>query len=427
MNLIRNKKFFSMQELEKKNKNKRFYYNPNKLRALQVLLRQIKSENIQRNLPYNKYFQMILLCSKKVPESFYSLIDVETTFYQIVNSDIYKIGDVKSREMWVQQINNNFPRILLPPDAKVIFAPSERFKTWYYGDEKATIASMLHSKLFSLSKKGSLLEIDEESLSKLNLQEINVLKSDENGVVNQEIVNQTLAKVIDKAIDEGTVFSKQYLDPSNLDIKVQRALFKIVLEKCIGNPMYEGGLLDYLFSLLFREQYNELEKDALKISLKNALVYANEDTVGNLFKAANDLKSIFYLRFNLTATNMDYLYGISVQQLMRINVKHVNRIVKLIYDPENDELSDSYSKAIKLYLIFGLEKAIELLSGSYPIDKTFMDNVSRLKVTNVEMKMEGKKYLPVTHEEFSRFVFNQHNINAFFDEDAALSSKLLYK
>ena len=426
MQLVKNKKFFSMQELEKRNKNGRFYYNPNKLRALQVLLRQIKSVNIQSGLPYNKYFQIILLCSKKVPESFYTLIDVETTFNQIVNSDVYKMGDVKSRELWVQQINNNFPRLLLPHDYKTIFAPTTKFKTWFYGDEKTTLGGMIHSKLYALSKKGFSLEIDMDTLSKLNLQEINVLKSDENGVVDQEFVNQILAKVIDKAIEDGTVFSNQYLDVNNLDVKVQRALFKIVIERCIGNPLYEDKLLEYLYGLLFREEYNELEKNALKISLKNALVYADEDTVGNLFKNSNDLKSLFYLRFNLTAANMNYLYGISVGQLMRINVKHINRIVKLIFDPENDELSDSYSKAIKLYIVFGLERTLELLSGRYAVNKTFFDNVSKLNVSKIEMKLEGKKYLPVTHEEFSRFVFNSHNINALFDEDAAISTSWYY-
>ena len=55
---------------------------------------------------------------------------------------------------------------------------------------------------------------------------------------------------------------------------------------------------------------------------------------------------------------MDYLYGIDVRQLMKINVKHINKIVQLLYDPEQDELSDSYSKAIKMYLVFGLERSI---------------------------------------------------------------------
>ena len=171
---------------------------------------------------------------------------------------------------------------------------------------------------------------------------------------------------------------------------------------------------------------NEFEKQALFISLRNALIFANEETMANLFTRPNDLKSVFFLRFNVTARDMNYLHGISVKQLMKINVKHINRIVHLLYDPEQDELSDSYSKAIKMYLIFGLERTVELLSGNYPIDKMFFDNVSRLEVSNVEMKAEGKKYLPVIPEEFNRFMFAANNINALFDEDTAISSNWYY-
>ena len=67
----------------------------------------------------------------------------------------------------------------------------------------------------------------------------------------------------------------------------------------------------------------------------------------------------------------------------------------LLFDPEQDELSDSYSKAIKMYLVFGLERTLEILSGKYSINKTFLDNVSKLNVSKIEMKPEGKKYLPV--------------------------------
>ena len=78
--IIINKKFFSMQDLAKKSKQWKFYYNPVKLRALEVLLRYIKSQNIKEQLYYNQYFYMILLCSKKVPDSFYTMFDVEKLF-----------------------------------------------------------------------------------------------------------------------------------------------------------------------------------------------------------------------------------------------------------------------------------------------------------------------------------------------------------
>lgn len=424
--IISNKKFFSMQELSKRSKQGKFYYNPVKLRALEVLVRYIKSNKIKENLHYNQYFHMIVLCSKKVPESFYSLVDVEKVFNQIVKSDLYRLVDTHSRSVWVQQINNNCSKVLLPPDAKSIFLPSEKFSTWFYNEDKKTLASMLHSKLYALRSKGMKLDISKDALKNLNLQELNILKSDANGVVDQELVNSILGDVIEESFEDGTIFSKKYLDTAHLDVPVQRALFKIVVDKSIGNPQYESQILDYLYSILFRTEFNELEKKALIISLKNALVYASEDTVGDLFSRPNDLKSVFFLRFNLTARDMNYLHGIDVRQLMKINVKHINRLVQLLYDPEQDELSDSYSKAIKMYLVFGLERTVELLSGKYPINKAFLDNVSRLDVSKVEMKAEGKKYLPVNHEEFNRFMFAANNIDALFDEDTAIHSSWYY-
>lgn len=424
--LIVNKKFFSMQELTKRAKQGKFYYNPVKLRALEVLLRYFKSQKILDSLPSNQYFQMILLCSKKVPESFYKYISEEEVFNEIVNSDIYNLVDGFSRRVWVQQVNSNCSKLLLPPDVKNMFEPTEKFTTWFYGDDKRTLGSMLYSKLYGLSRKGMKLDVSKDNLKQLNLQEINVLKSDNNGVVDQRIIDEILIELIDDAFYDGTIFKKQYLDTTNLDIPVQRAMFKIVVDKSIGNPQYEEKMLNYLFGLLFSEEYNELEKKALVISLKNALVYASEETIANLFTRPNDLKTIFFLRFNVTGRDMNYLHGIDIRQLMKINVKHINRIVQFLYDPEQDELSDSYSKAIKMYLVFGLERTLELLSGKYPIDKAFLDNVSKLIVSGVEMKAEGKKYLPVPHEEFNRFMFAANNINVLFDEETAISSSWYY-
>ena len=424
--IIINKKFFSMQELTKKDKKGKFYYNPTKLRALEVLLRYVKSPNILEQLHYNQYFHMIVLCGKKVPESFYTYLDEEKLFNEIVKSDIYRLFDTNGRRVWVQQINCSCAKLLLPFDVKNLFLPSTSFKTWFYGEDKKNLASMLHSKLYGLYSKGMKLDISRESLKKLNLQEINILKSDTNGVVDQDVINGLLSEVIDDSLADGSAFSKKYLDITHLDIPVQRAMFKIVVDKSLGNPLYESEILEYLYNLLFRIEFSELEKKALLQSLKNALLYASEDTVGNLFTRPNDLKSVFFLRFNLTARDMNYLHGIDVRQLMKVNVKHINKIVSLLYDSEQDELSDSYSKAIKMYLVFGLERTIELLSGKYPINKTFLDNVSRLDVSKVDMKAEGKKYLPVNHEEFNRFMFAANNINALFDEDAAISLSWYY-
>lgn len=423
--LIKNKKFFNFQELVKKEKNGKFYYNSAKLRALEVLLRYVKSSKIIEDLTHNKYFQMILLCSKKVPDSLLAYVDVETLFNETIERDFYAFADKKLKSEWCYLINNNCSKLLLPKDANIIFSPTEYF-TNYHWDEKKTLGSLLHTKIYQLNSKNKKLEIDIESLKKLNLQEINILKEDHNDVVNQEDVNKVLEEVIDLAICDGTAFTDKYLSTHRLDVPVQRTMFKMVIDKTIGNPQYEEKMLDYLFKVLFRNEYNELEVKVLKNSLKNALLYASEETVGNLFMGANDIKSAFFLRFNLTARNMHYLHGISVAQLLRINVKHINSIAQLIDNNDNDELSDLYAKAIKMYLVFGLSRSLELLSGRYPINKTFYDNVSRLDASKVEMKPEGKKYLPLIHEDFNRFMFSANNINAIFDEDNVITTTWYY-
>lgn len=425
--LKKRKKFFLANEPDRKKYVGKFYYGPNKLRALQVLLRYVKSDKIFDQLSYNKYFHMILLWCDKVPDSFYGVIDVKKTFEQLVKSDVYKICDKYSKQSFVQQANNNYSQILIPPDTNLLYGESQ-FKTRvsFHYDREKTLATMLGNKLFALAKKNMKLDISAKELKKLCLAEINVLKSDEGNVVDQELVNKVLDDVIEDAFADGTIFSEKYLNLSSLEYKVQCTMFKMIVNKSIGNPQYEEKLLNYLYSLLFNNEYNELEKKALMISLKNSLIYADEDTLKYLFINTSDLKSMFFLRFNLTSRYMNYLEGISVQQLMRINVKHINRIVEMLYDADNDELSDSYSKAIKLYLIFGLERTVELLNGTYPVNKRFLDNVSRLNVTKTEMKIEGKKYLPVVHEEFTRFMFNPYNIDAIFDEETAISATWYY-
>lgn len=424
--LIVNKKFFNFQELAKKDKRGDFYYNPAKLRALKVLLRTVKSSKIIEQLSYNQYFQIILVCSKKVPDGFYKLIDVEKFFYAVVGSDFYNLVDLKTKTNWCQQVNNHCPSLLLPPDYKSLFEPTTSFSTYFYGETKRTLGMMISSKLYGLHNNGMKFLVDGASIGMLNLKEINILKSDSNGVVDQEAVNAELEKIVLKALEDGSIFSKEYLDTSNLDIKVQCSLFKIVVDKAMSNLEYENKILEYLYVNLFTGDYHELEKKALLLSLKNSIVLADEETLTNLFNQPNDLKSVFYLRFNLTARNMDYLQGISVSQLMRINVRHINRIVPLLYNAEVDELSDSYSKAIKLYLVFGLEKTLELLSGNYPVGKDFFDNVSKLNVSRIEMRAEGKKYVPIVHEEFNRFLFTANNIGALFDDTTAISSSWYY-
>ncbi len=422
---IQQHKFFAEKEMPKKDKRKEFYYNGPKLRALDVLLRYVKSPNIIQDLHTNKYFHMILMCSKKVPDSMYSLLNVEELFNNIISSPLYSQVPIDYKSIWCSHINRLSSKLLLPQDFKRIYSPMDRYETYFWGD-KGTLGAMLHSKIYHLNEKGLKLDIDNETLKKLSLFEINVLKSNETGVVDQDAINAMLRENVLQGILERTVFNEEYLGTKNLHVPVQCAIFKLIIENTIGNPDYEEQMLKYLYSRLFTNEYSEDVEKVLMNSLKIALVHTSEKDITNLFVGANDIKTVFFLRFNLTAQRMDYLNGFTVEQLLKLNVKHVNRLVKLLYDAESDELSEVYMIAIKMYFVFGLEKAVELASTEGVVNKKFRDNVSRLNVRNVEMKPEGKRYLPIIHEEFNRFLFATDNIKALCDKETALNAVWYY-
>ncbi len=422
---IKQHKFFAEKEMPKKEKRNEFYFNGPKLRALDVLLRYVKSPNIIKDLHTNKYFHMILMCSKKVPDSMYSSLNVEELFYNIVNSSLYPQVPIDYKSVWCTHINRLTPKLLLPSDHKRIYSPMDRFETYFWGD-KGTLGAMLKSKVYSLGEKGLKLDIDSDTLRKLNLFEINVLKADDKGVVDQESVNDMLRANVLKGIEDGSVFNEDYLNTRYLNVPVQCAIFRLVIQNTIGNPKCEERMLNYLFSKLFTNEYSEEVKRVLMISLKNAIIHTSEKDIANLFMYASDVKSAFFLRFNLTAERMDYLHGFTVDQLLKLNVKHINRLVKLLYDAESDELSEVYMIAIKMYFVFGLEKAVELASTPGVVNKKFRDNVSRLNVKEVEMKPEGKRYLPIIHEEFNRFLFATDNIKALCDKETALNAVWYY-
>ena len=49
-----------------------------------------------------------------------------------------------------------------------------------------------------------------------------------------------------------------------------------------------------------------------------------------------------YLKFGKTSSRMDYLSGISFKQIMLLNIKHINQIIKLLNIDNEDEMSNTY-------------------------------------------------------------------------------------
>lgn len=199
LDLIKEQKFFKVQELSKKEKNGKFYYHSAKIRALEVLLRHVKTPKILDSLAYNPYFQMILLCGRKAASRLFAFVDVEILFNETIRSAAYQMVDNKTKSYWCEQVNNYSSKLLLPFDVKAIYLPTENYTTWFRGDKKRTLGTMLHVKLSNLHNQGKQLALDFPVLQNLNLMELNILKADTTGIVDQQKLNEVLETLIDES------------------------------------------------------------------------------------------------------------------------------------------------------------------------------------------------------------------------------------
>ena len=289
---------------------------------------------------------------------------------------------------------------------------------------------MLNTKIDKLYQKGLKLEIDYDTFKSLNIYEINVLVSDKTGTVNQTIINEYLGELVDEWLNNGSIYDGVHLDTTYLSSTLHSTIFKMFIERTFNKSEYESKALAYIFSILFpntKDKYSGEEKKKLKQLLKNAIVNVDYNEIVNLFANVSDLKSAFFLRFELATEYDVHLNGIAVEQLIKINVKHINKIFVLLSKlKEFEGVAIFKALAIKMYLVFGLDKSIELLSGNYPVNELFLEIVNKLDVSSVKFKLDGKKYSPVIHEEFYRFLFKDGYINLLFDKDSILLKMWYY-
>ncbi len=200
--------------------------------------------------------------------------------------------------------------------------------------------------------------------------------------------------------------------------------FKVIMDECEKNEKIKKLFIDFVYKILCNTQ--ELDENEINI-VKNALYskmkmnHISKEDYQKLFYSPSVLKTIFYLRIGKTSNRMDYLNGISPKQIMLLNIKHINQILKLLllYIDNEDEMSNIYGYAIKLYLTFGLERTLQILNGDYGIldrtNRVFFDNVSSLKVDKVQFVKDGSKYLPQISNKFINFMFANQKNNHFID------------
>lgn len=419
---------------DKKSLNNNVYFSKERLRRIKVFFDEIKSPLIIESLTSNIYFQIIVLFSKNFPRNIMEGIDAIKLYENTIASGVYDLANIRNKNRWVSFLNAFFEEVKLPSDFREVYNYSEKESYYYYNTEANTIIPMIRSKCYHLAEKGKKVRIGEETLKRISMKELISLydlvsEKQEEFTVNREDIEAYFKAIIDEQINNGTIFQSEYLDLSLISHPFHFFVFTKVKEATQINKDVEKQMSDLLFKRLFkaRADYSAEELNMINVYLKNSVLNADKDSLSNLFNYSTAMKSVFHMKFNKTARNVGYLEGFDIHKIFNLNVKQVNKIAKLLEDKTQDEISDTYSKAIKLYFVFGLDRSVAILNGEYgKVNKAFLDCVSKLDVDDVQLKQVGKKYEPILNQEFINFLFTGNNICELFRGGSVFETTWFY-
>ncbi len=409
--LIAPKKSLKRKDLFINYNIKDYVFSSDNLRQLEVFLHTIKSPKIYEQLVESKFFQRIIaLCTdKQLKKSFFNGIDEVKLFNNIIFDDeIFKTKTPRKRNI-LTIFNNVSDHILLSNDYdKIITNPKEFIRNKRY-----------HSSDFEK------VYIDKRTLSLFStemIEELLKFKNVDDNFIKEFLKNDIILTIKSHNYDFHKIFS--HLLTGNYDCfnDIDFIYFNVIIEECEKDEIIKKKLInfiDFIYEILCNTQdLNENDIAIIKNELYKRISLNNISKVDykKLFYSPDPLKTIFYLKFGKISRRMDYLNGISFKQIMYLNVKHINQILKLLDLQNEDEISNTYSYAIKLYLTFGLERTLKILNGDYGnLNRTFFDNVSALNVSNVILVKEGNKYIPNISNEFIEFMFANPRSNHFID------------
>ncbi len=400
--------------------NKSLYFSKERLRRIQVFIKEIKSRNILDNLVDNVYFQIIVLFSKALHKTILSSIDCYRLFDSTINSGIYDLANYGNKRRWVSILNCSFEEIKLPKDYLQVFKEQDKPNLGYYLIDDSAIVSMLRSKCYHMKEAGKKVIFDKKLLDMLSIKDISSIYSmaekDYSDILDGvDNIKEYLMEVVNKRLANDTAFGKDFLDLASINNPFQYLVFTTIKEKSKADLDLRKKFTLFLRNYLFKGEYNEEENRTIDIYIENSVLNCDKMVLSTLFGNNSDLKSLFHLKFNQISYSMNYLDGIDVHTIFKLNVKQINKIAKLLEDKTQDELSDTYSKAIRMYFVFGLDRSLSILSGTYgKVSKAFLDCVSKLDIKNVTLKQVGKKYEPVLNQEFINFLFTGDNIFELF-------------
>ena len=381
------------------------------IRNLKNLNKVIKSQTIKKQIYKNKYFIIIVMSANKIESKFFHSYDINKVFDGMVSSEVFNSLSNDKQLKLIEKINTYTKELMLPSD----------FRERYKNIERILVESDID-------------KLDENIIAQLNDDEllfIDYIRSDKpnNNAIKKYIIENIKLKgksfedfleevdIKDNLIREKICngYNRQYYY-NKVDLKEK--VFHILLHE-IEDELIKEKLLNFLLLNIMKDSSvnAEMMYNTLKRNLNNGLLsYADINQLANGDSQNKDLRLAFYLKFNISLASARYLSGITVEQLSKINVKHVNKLSKFLEDKTQDELSSIYGICIKLYFIFGYERSIEILSGKYgQYNRVFLDNVAKTNVNKVQMVEEGNKYLPLIDRRFINFMFETPKYNHFID------------
>lgn len=405
-----------------------FIYSKETIRALEKLNKEIKSQSIRKQIYHNEYFLSVIMMENRIENRFFYPYNLLKVFEGMTNSTVFNKLPLEKQFALIIKLNSYTPELLLPRD----------FRTKYQNIERVLCEC-------------DVTKIPDNVLQQLNGEErflVDYLRASTNddALIEEYIRNNLIRKglSIDKLFKKIKhkeflieVYRQKHYTRAIPREKLNRRVMDVLLFEIEEEEIKEQFLQFILVQIMKESKVDKNQVyEALKRDLNNKQLSYNDIYYLSTKRDATDKdrKLLFYLKFNIVLHNTHYLHGITTDQLAKINVKHINKFLPFLKDSTQDELSAIYGTAIKFYLIFGYERGLEILNKKYgeydkissdgKSDKIFLDNVSKTDVSRVEMRKEGKKYLPVIDRRFINFMFakpmENHFINMLKDQKNAL-------
>ena len=163
-------------------------------------------------------------------------------------------------------------------------------------------------------------------------------------ITYKDILNKIECKIEDRTLDKLYRDFREVLNEfyNNLDVDCNESILEIFKKETDA----ERAIIKFT-------------KIIKSINLNNGLIsYRDINYLTNNYdEITKDSKLMFYLKFNIALPNARYLHGMTLEQLSKVNVKHINKLSKFLEDKTQDELSTIYkSLFIPLALLIFLHK-----------------------------------------------------------------------